>query len=95
MTAERDFVTTEQASGRRLTIKQGNMMKLNKILLLGGLLCSSTVFAGAWTEPLTIEDVSMSVYEGRFGAAQLRVTFDQAPVTSVCAATEKLAVCSP
>ncbi|SIO96186.1 hypothetical protein VSP9026_03968 [Vibrio spartinae] len=68
-------------------------MKLPKTLLLGGLLLSSTAFAGAWTEPLTVKDVSVSASEGRFsGAAQLRVTFDKPPVTSVCAATEKLAV---
>ncbi|ASA55730.1 hypothetical protein BSQ33_08480 [Vibrio gazogenes] len=70
-------------------------MKLPKTLLLGGLLLSSTAFAGAWTEPLTIKDVSVSVNEGRFGASQLRVTFDKPPVTSVCAATEKLAVYDP
>ncbi len=71
-------------------------MKLPKILLLGGLLLSSTAFAGAWTEPLTIKDVSVSYAEGRFaGAAQLRVTFDKPPVTSVCASTEKLAVYDP
>ncbi|WP_159440412.1 hypothetical protein [Vibrio ruber] len=71
------------------------MMKLPKILLLGGLLLSSTAFAGAWTEPLTVKDVSVSVNEGRFAKAQLRVTFDKPPVTSVCAATEKLAVYDP
>ncbi|SMS02004.1 hypothetical protein VIM7927_03315 [Vibrio mangrovi] len=70
-------------------------MKLQKTLLLGGLLLSSTVFAGAWTEPLTIEDVSLSYNEGTFGRVQLRATFDESPSTSVCVATEKLAVYDP
>ena len=67
-------------------------MKLPKILLTGGLLFSSAVSAGAWTEPLSIEDVSVSWGEGRFAATQLRATFDKPPATSVCPATEKLAV---
>ena len=65
-------------------------MKYLSLVLV--LLFSSNLFAGEWSEPLSIVDVSVSVNEGRFAYRQLRATFDMPPKTSICAATENIAV---
>ena len=66
------------------------MKKIGLILLA---LYSVNCFAGEWTQPLTIKDVSTSSSEGRFrGNFQLRVTFNELPTTSICNPSEALAV---
>lgn len=73
------------------------MKKINTIItvisLISGLLFSVNSFAGEWTQPLTIKDVSHSAKEGKFsGYSQLRVTFNELPTTSICKPSEALAV---
>ncbi|EGA68633.1 hypothetical protein VISI1226_21634 [Vibrio sinaloensis DSM 21326] len=53
-------------------------------------LFSTSLVAGEWTAPLEIKDVSVTANEGYFsGKAQLRVTFEQNPITSLCPAPKQ------
>ena len=67
-------------------------MKMKKTGLILLALLSANSFAGEWTQPLTIKDVSYSFSEGTYSAAQLRVTFDELPTTNICKPTEALAI---
>lgn len=56
------------------------------------MLFSTSIFAGEWTEPLKIKEVSYTSSEGTFASKQLRAYFYTPPTTQTCVTTGNFAV---